>query len=62
MNRGRDFHAGPVAKTSCSQCRGPGFDPQSENLIPHAETKSFHATTKKILHATLKTKGPVCHD
>ena len=24
---GRDFSGGPVAKTPCSQCRGPGFDP-----------------------------------
>ena len=23
----RDFPGGPVAKTSCSQCRGPGFNP-----------------------------------
>ena len=22
-----DFPSGPVAKTPCSQCRGPGFDP-----------------------------------
>ena len=22
-----DFPGGPVAKTPCSQCRGPGFDP-----------------------------------
>ena len=27
----RDLFAGPVAKTPCSQCRGPGFDPWSEN-------------------------------
>jgi len=25
----RDFPGCPVAKTSCSQCRGPGFDPWS---------------------------------
>ena len=24
---GRDFPGGPVAKTLCSQCRGPRFDP-----------------------------------
>ena len=23
----QDFPCGPVAKTLCSQCRGPGFDP-----------------------------------
>ena len=30
---------GPVAKTPCSQCRGPGFDPWSGNLSSHATTK-----------------------
>ena len=27
----RDSTGGPVAKTSCSQCRGPGFHPWSAN-------------------------------
>ena len=27
----RDFPAGPVAKTPCSQCRGPGFNPYPGN-------------------------------
>ena len=27
----RDFPGGPVAKTPCSQCRGPRFDPWSGN-------------------------------
>ena len=27
----RDFPGGPVGKTPCSQCRGPGFDPWSGN-------------------------------
>ena len=26
-----DFPSGPVARTRCSQCRGPGFDPWSKN-------------------------------
>ena len=26
-----DFPGGPVVKTLCSQCRGPGFDPWSGN-------------------------------
>ena len=26
-----DFHAGPVAKTLCSQCKGPGFHLWSGN-------------------------------
>ena len=33
-----------MAKTPCSQCKGPGCDPWSET--PHATTKSLHATTK----------------
>ena len=27
----RDFPGGPVAKTPCSQSKGPGFDPWSGN-------------------------------
>ena len=27
----RDFPGGPVAKILCSQCRGPRFNPWSEN-------------------------------
>ena len=39
-------HAGPVAKTWHSPCRGPGFDPSSENQILQAAAKSLHATMK----------------
>ena len=42
----RDFPGDPVAKTLHSQCRGPGFNLGSGNYIPHAATKSSHATTK----------------
>ena len=35
----RNFPGGPMAKTPCSQCGGPGFDPWSGNWIPHAATK-----------------------
>ena len=45
-----DFPSGPVAKTTCSQRRGPRFNPWSGNLIPHAATKCSHA----------KTKDPAC--
>ena len=41
----RDFPGGPEPRTLCSQCRGPRFDPWSGNYIPHAATKSSHATT-----------------
>ena len=37
-----DFPDGPVAKILCSQCRGSGFDPWSENQISHATTKRSH--------------------
>ena len=36
----RDFPGGIVAKTPCSQFRGPQFNPGSGNYIPHATTKS----------------------
>ena len=36
----RDFPGGPVVKTLCFQCRGPGFDPWSGNWILHAATKN----------------------
>ena len=49
-----DFPGGPVAKTLCSQSRGPGFHPWSGNYIPHVELK--------ILHAMTKIKGPACHN
>ena len=31
LKKPRDFPAGTVVKTPCSQCRGPGFDPWSGN-------------------------------
>ena len=36
-----DFPGGPVAKTLCSQCRGPGFDPWSGN--------QFHMLQLRVL-------------
>ena len=49
LNRSRDFPGGPVAKTPCSQCAGPGFKPCFEELrshmlqlnIPHATMKMY---------------------
>ena len=32
-----------MAKTPCSQCRGPGFDPWSGNQILRAATKTWHS-------------------
>ena len=34
-----DLPSGPLAKTPCSQFRGPGFDPWSGNWIPRAASK-----------------------
>ena len=42
----RDFSDDPVAKTPCSQCRGPEFDPWSGNWIPHATSDHLHASIK----------------
>ena len=42
----RDF-PGPAAKTPSSQCRGPGFDPQSGSWIPYASTKTQHSQINK---------------
>ena len=36
----RDFPGGPAAETPHSQSKGPGFDPWSQNQIPHATTKT----------------------
>ena len=35
-----------VAKTPHSRCKGSEGDSWSGNLIPHAKTKSSHATAK----------------
>ena len=45
------FLVGPVVKASCSQCRGPSFDPWSGN--PCAATKSSQL---KIQHAATHTQ------
>ena len=42
-----DFPGGPVGKTLCSQCGGPGSIPgQGTRSHIHAATKSSHAATK----------------
>ena len=41
-----DSPGGPVAKTSCSHCRGPGSNTLSGNQVPHVATKTLHAATK----------------
>ena len=37
----------PLAKTPCSQCKGPGFHPWPGNHIPQAVTKTQHSQIKK---------------
>ena len=44
----RDFPGGLVAKTLCSQCRGPGSDPWSGNWIPHATIKTQHSQINNL--------------
>ena len=39
----------PVDKTLCSQCRGPGFNPWSGNLILSAAGKTWSSQIKKYL-------------
>ena len=46
------FPGGPLAKTLSSQCRGPRFNPWSENEIPYATTKE----------PTCRDEDPVCLD
>ena len=50
--RSWDFPGGPVARTPCSQCRGPGLDPWSGNYIPHTATKD----------PTCGNGDPACHN
>ena len=51
-----DFPGGPVAKTPCSQCKGPEFNSWSGNQIPHATGKIPHAVIKAWL-SQFKKKG-----
>ena len=48
-----------MAKTLHSQCKGPRFDPRSENWITQAATENSQATTES-LHAA--TTNPTCRD
>ena len=54
----RDFLSGPLAKTLCSQCWGPEFDPWLGNQIPQATAKRscMMQQGSKILNATIKTQ------
>ena len=45
--RSRDVPGGPLVKTPCIQCRGPGFNPWSGNQIPYAATKTQCRQKKK---------------
>ena len=46
----KDFPGGPVAKTRCSQCKGPW----SGNYILHATTKAWHTQISKLIKINLK--------
>ena len=63
-----DFPHDQVAKTSYSQCRGPGFNPWSGKYTTHVTAKSSHTSTrrshtpqlKKIRHAATKDPFVPC--
>ena len=64
-SKSRDFPGGPVAKTLCSQHRGPGFNPWSGKIphhvakkIPHAATKTQNIRRNKFIR---KEVNPHCH-
>ena len=54
----RYFPSGPLAKTLCSQCWGPEFDPWLGNQIPQATAKRSCMMQQrlKIPRATVKTR------
>ena len=54
-NYNKDFPGGPVANTPHPQCR---FYPWSGNQIPHAATKSLHATMKDPVRVVQIKKIP----
>ena len=58
-SRIEDFPGGPVAKTPCSQCRGPGSTPdqgtrshmlQQRSKIPHVITKMWPSQMNKSIN------------
>ena len=53
----RDFAGVPVAKTSCSKSRGPGFYPWSGNKNTYALTNSLHAATSSIRMLQLRSSA-----
>lgn len=55
-----DFPGSPVAKTLCSQCRGPRFNSCSELDPTYATTKSCMLQLK-ILHDVTNIKGSNCN-
>ena len=50
----QDFPSVPVAKIPHSQGRGPGFNPWSENQIPHAATK---ISVSSVVYNSLRSHG-----
>ena len=58
QNVKKDFPGGPVAKTPCSQCRGPGIQSLVRELEAHMSQLRVHMQQIKILHAAMKTEDP----
>jgi len=59
--KSRDFPGGPVAKTSCSQCRGHRFIPGHQGIRSHMPQLRLHMPQVKIPRVAKKTENPVCH-
>ena len=59
------IYTDPVAKTPHSQCRGPGFDPWSENHDPTCPQLKIQHMATKIPHVTTKnpaqSKNCICN-
>ena len=47
-----------MAEMPRSQCRGPGFDPCSGNLILHASAKTWHRPKQKNIKKKKEDEGP----
>ena len=56
----RDFSGGPVAKTPCSQGRGPGCSISGQGTRSYMPQLRVYMLNLKILHATVKVEDPAC--
>ena len=57
-----DFPGGPVAKTPCSQYRGPGVWSLVRKLDPICPNLRVLMLQLQVSHATIKMEDPACHN